>query len=199
MPTCSYRRAGTLPSSETSWPTKNSVLGQRQATVIVMENTKEHGLLGNDVLTWSASIKRKNVNSVGCLKNFEAEIKIMDNCRPSYFESRQIPIHLKKDVIEELEKLKKDGIIEEVQQGGSAWASPIVVVKKGNGKIRICGDYKVGVNHKILSDTYPIPNMETAFAEMSGQTLFGKIDLQSAYLQIKLNENSKDITSPQSD
>ena len=33
--------------------------------------------------------------------------------------------------------------------GGSKWASPIVVLRKSDGDIRICGDYKIGVNHKV--------------------------------------------------
>lgn len=50
-----------------------------------------------------------------------------------------------------------------VPQGGSKWALPIIVLRKLNGDLRIYGDYKVGVNYKSCSNSYPIPNIENIF------------------------------------
>ena len=52
-------------------------------------------------------------------------------------------------LIKKLKDMIDQGILEHVPRGGSNWASPIVVLKKKDGDLRICGDYKVGVNHKI--------------------------------------------------
>ena len=48
------------------------------------------------------------------------------------------------------------GILEKVTHGGSDWASPIVTIKKTDRDIRICGNYKIGVNYKICSDSFSL-------------------------------------------
>ena len=55
----------------------------------------------------------------------------------------------------------QQGILERAPKGGGDWASPLIIVWKPEGALKICGDFKVGVNYKIFSDSYPIPNMET--------------------------------------
>ena len=88
-----------------------------------------------------------------------------------------------------------DGILEKVPPGGSKWASPMVIVRKPNGNLRVCADYKVGVNPKICSDSYPMPSVETAFSALAGMQYFAKIDLASAYNQLQLDEDSRAITT----
>ena len=67
----------------------------------------------------------------------------------------------------------------------------IVVLRKSDGDIHICGDYKIGINHKICSDSYPIPNVEVAIHALAGMSVFTKIDLKMAYDQIRINNNFK--------
>lgn len=59
----------------------------------------------------------------------------------------------------------------------------------------ICGDYKIGVNHKVCADSYPIPNVEVALHKLAGMKVFSKIDLKSAYHQIPIDENFKEVTT----
>ena len=61
----------------------------------------------------------------------------------------------------ELEQLEKDGVLEKVTY--SEWGSPIVVVLKKGGKVRICGDYKTTVNPCLDVDQYPIPKASDLF------------------------------------
>ena len=51
--------------------------------------------------------------------------------------------------------MMQQGILERAPKVGSNWASPIVVIRKPDGDLRICGDFKVGVNCKICSYSYP--------------------------------------------
>ena len=55
-----------------------------------------------------------------------------------------MPFALRGAVETELDRLEKLGIVEKVSH--SDWATPIVPVVKGDGKVRICGDYKVTLN-----------------------------------------------------
>ena len=72
---------------------------------------------------------------------------------------------------------------------------PIVPVVKPDGSVRICGDYNVTLNCAAKTDTYPLPKIEDLFASLSGGKLFSKMDLASAYLQIPLEEQSKECTT----
>ena len=78
---------------------------------------------------------------------------------PSYYEARKLPIHLLPLIETKLRKLIEHGLHEHVPSGGSKWVSPIVFSRKSDGDKRICGDYKIGVNHKVCSDSYPISNV----------------------------------------
>ena len=74
-------------------------------------------------------------------------------------------------------------------------ASLIVVLRRLDGDIRLCGDYKIGVNHKVCSDSYPIPNVEDAIYALAGMSVFTKIDLKIGYHQIPIDNNFKEVTT----
>ena len=60
----------------------------------------------------------------------------------------------------ELERLKKEGIIEPIQFAD--WAAPIVAVLKADGKsVCICGDFKVTINQASKLDQYTIPKISS--------------------------------------
>lgn len=77
----------------------------------------------------------------------------------------------------------------------SEWASPIVVVPKSDGSVRICGDFRVTVIPSLKVDQYPLPRVEDILATLEDSTIFSKIDLQSAYLQMEFEEGSKEVTA----
>ena len=94
-----------------------------------------------------------------------------------------------------LKRLIQQGVLEKVTHGGSNWVSPIVAIKKTDGDIRIYGDYKIGVNHQICSNSFPLPSIETASYELANMKHFAKIDLKSVYNQIEIDDKFKEITS----
>ena len=89
-----------------------------------------------------------------------------------------------------MECLQALGVIQPVQF--SDWGAPIVPVTKSDGRIRICGDYKITVNRaaKLAAklEKYPIPRIEELFASLAGGKAFTTLDLSHAYLQILLDE-----------
>ena len=85
------------------------------------------------------------------------------------------------------------GIITPVKH--SNWAAPVVPVLKQNGTIRLCGDYRITVNQASKVDTYPLPKVEDLFAAMSGGKVFTKLDMSQAYLQLPLDDNSKELVT----
>lgn len=69
-----------------------------------------------------------------------------------------MPFALRDRVAEELQRMQRDGIIEPVKT--SEWAASIVPVVKRDGRVRICGDFKVTVNPVAVSEKYLIPRVE---------------------------------------
>lgn len=66
------------------------------------------------------------------------------------------------EVEKELDRLQDLGVI--IKTDYSDWAAPIVVVRKQNGSIRICGDYSTDLNAALHSHEYPLPLPEDIFA-----------------------------------
>ena len=67
---------------------------------------------------------------------------------------------------------------------------PNVAVPKKDGKVRICGDYKVTINQAIDVDQYPLPRPADLFATLAKGKRFSKLDLSQTYQQMKLDEKS---------
>ena len=132
-------------------------------------------------------------NELGCLQGMEVKLNVDRNATPKFFKARTVPLALKEKVEVELENLESMGIISPVES--SRWAAPIVPVLKQNGAVRICGDYKVTVNQACHTDSYPLPRVEELLASLSGGNLFSKLDMSQAYLQLPLDEESKEYVT----
>ena len=68
-------------------------------------------------------------------------------------------------------------------------------VVKPDGNIRICWDYKLTVNAVSKTDPYPLPRIEDIFASLAGGKHFSTLDLEHAYQQVPLAEDSKKLTT----
>ena len=73
--------------------------------------------------------------------------------------------------------------------------TPLVVVPKKDGSLRLCGDYRLTVNNAIEVDAHPLPKPEEIFATLSGGEKFTKIDLSSAYQQLLLEQQSRELVT----
>ena len=130
---------------------------------------------------------------LGTFKDTQAHLYIDPNCEPVCCKPRVVPFALREKVEKELERLQAEGVIVPVEY--SEWAAPIVPVLKGNGEIRICGDYKITVNKAARVDKYPIPNVEDLFSKLAGGSHYSKLDLSHAYQQIRLDAESQKLTT----
>ena len=106
-------------------------------------------------------------------------LQLKPGFRPKFHKARPVPFALKQSIERELDHLEGEGIIEKVTH--SQWAAPVVPVPKGDGRIRLCGDYKVTINPALEVDKYPLPKPNDLFATLAGGKKFSKIDLTHAY------------------
>ena len=84
----------------------------------------------------------------------------------------------------ELAELKKQ--LEELQRIGfirpssSPWGAPVLFVKKKDGSMRLCVDYRA-LNEVTIKNKYPLPRIDDLFDQLKGAKYFSKIDLRSGY------------------
>ena len=83
----------------------------------------------------------------------------------------------------ELQRLLKLGVI---RHSKSPWMSPVVIVPKPNGSLRLCVDMRV-LNQCTLPDAYPLPRIEEVHAAMGGCTLWSKMDYVSGFWQVPVH------------
>ena len=130
---------------------------------------------------------------LGLMKGVKGVINIHKDAVPKFCKARTVPYAMRERVEAELERLEAEGIIEAVRY--SDWATPIVPILKKDGSIRICGDYKITVNRVAKIDSYPIPKIEDLYTNLVGGKMFSTLDLSNAYLQMPLEEESKNLTT----
>ena len=118
-----------------------------------------------------------------------AKLELLPGAARIFKEKRPVPYGVMDKVEKELNRLQSLGVITPVDS--SEWAAPVVVVKKANGEIRICGDYSTGLNSVIAPNLYPIPTLEELYSRLVNGRVFATIDLSDAYLQIGVCEESR--------
>lgn len=127
------------------------------------------------------------------LKGIQIKLDI-DPEVPGVFQPyRRVPISVEKLVAERIEELLKKDIIEKVMTH-TQWASPLVVVTKSNGDIRLCVDMR-RANLAIRFESYPFPTAEDLMAKLDAAAYFSKIDIKDAYHQVELAQESRFITT----
>ena len=85
-------------------------------------------------------------------------------------------------------------IIERVE-GPTPCVSPIIVVPKQNGDIRICVDIRMA-NTAIERSRHPIPTIDDVLSELSGNAVFTKLDLTMGFHHLELKEGiSREVTT----
>eukprot|EP00731_Ephydatia_muelleri_P005994 Em0003g242a len=123
-------------------------------------------------------------DGLGRLKGIVADIELKGKVKPVFCKCRAIPFALRKQVEEMLQQQVQDGELQPVEQ--SEWAAPIVVIKKKDGGIRVCADFKMTINPYLQHKTFPLPTPEEIFATLAGGESFTKIDLARAYKQMEV-------------
>ncbi len=103
------------------------------------------------------------------------------NAAPVSFKGRSLTGEKLRAAKEEFQFLLNAGI---VRCSNSRWASPLHMVPKRETALwRPCGDYR-GLNKITVNDKYPLPRLRSLAMSLNNKTIFSKIDLQRAYLQI---------------
>ena len=127
---------------------------------------------------------------LGCTDTVRHHIRTTDDI-PISQPYRRIPPQLFEEVRNHLNDLLKKGVIQESE---SAYAAPIVLVRKKTGELRICNDYRK-LNKKVVRDAFPLPRIEESLEAMAGAKIFSALDLASVYNQIQVEPADRPKTA----
>ncbi|KAH0678989.1 hypothetical protein KY284_020074 [Solanum tuberosum] len=96
---------------------------------------------------------------------------------------KMAPVELK-ELKEQLKDLLDKGFI---QPSVSPWGALVLFVRKKDGSLRMCIDYRQ-LNKVTIKNKYPLPRIDDLFDQLQGSTCFSKIDLRSGYHQLRVRE-----------
>lgn len=129
-------------------------------------------------------------NDLGYTDLVKHEIPVTDDI-PVTQVYRRIPPNQFEEVREHISGLLKKGVIRE---SSSSYASPVVLVRKSDGSLRLCVDYR-RLNAKTQRDAFPLPRIEESLDALCRAQVFSTIDLASGYHQVAVHEKDRHKTA----
>ncbi|KAL6485538.1 hypothetical protein MHYP_G00049300 [Metynnis hypsauchen] len=137
----------------------------------------------------SGSFSRSD-NDIGCIERLQLSISLKDS-EPVARTYISVPKPLYKEMKDYLLDLIAQGWI---QKSSSAYASPVVCVRKKDSSLRLCIDYR-DLNRKTHPDRQPIPRVQDVIDSLGGNTMFSLLDQGKAYHQGFMAEESRHLTA----
>ena len=104
----------------------------------------------------------------------------------------RVPLPLMKKVQEEIKRMEQLDVIEPIDEP-TEWCSPIVVVPKADGRVRICVDL-TRLNQAVRREVYQMPTVEETLGSLTKGSVFSKLDANSGFHQIAQNPESAKLT-----
>ncbi|KAL2622371.1 hypothetical protein R1flu_002576 [Riccia fluitans] len=126
------------------------------------------------------------------LEIVEHRIDLLSNTRPLRSQRYRLNPNYAERVKKELDKLLEARFIYPIET--PAWLSPIVVVSKKNGKLRICIDYRK-LNASTVTDAFPLPYIDLMLESVAGQEMYSFMDGFSGYNQASVAERDREKTA----
>ena len=126
----------------------------------------------------------RNRMDLGNFTGIKHEIKT-NGAAPVRERARRTPRGFEGEEEKCLQEQLKAGVI---RPSSSAWAAPTVLVRKADGSVRWCIDYR-RLNERSVKDAYPLPRIDMCFDSLGGVRYFTTLDLQSGYWQIGVDES----------
>ena len=138
--------------------------------------TDEQRVSVQQMLGENAGVFARDESELGSFEGLEMKINLTDNV-PVRRHYNSIPRPLYEDVRNHITDMLHRGII---QPSISSYSSPLVLVRKKDGNLRICVDYRA-VNAKAVGESNPIPRIQDIIDSLGGMTFFSTIDMKEAY------------------
>ena len=131
-----------------------------------------------------------DANDIGDAEDLCMDLKTSDDA-PVQHRYNNIPQHLMSEVKNHVEDLLNR---QWITKSKSAWASPMVLVRKKDGTLRLCCDFR-RLNKKTTSDKHPLPRVQASLDSLGGSSGFSVLDQSRAYYQGYISEGDRHKTA----
>ena len=145
---------------------------------------------GKNFIMSYQDIFSKDDTDVGHTTMVKHKIELLDE-RPFKQRYRRIPQSMFQEVKSHIHQMLRTGII---RKSHSPWSSNLVLVKKKDGSLRLCVDFRM-LNLKTKKDSYALPRIEEILDCLSDNKLFSVIDMRAGYHQVEILEEHKERTA----
>ena len=172
------------------------VVEENARAILSRQTSAELGILKIEINTVSEETLFRDFaecfDGVGKLNEFQAKLHVDESVKPVAQKLRLPPFGLRDKIEQKLNELVDFDIIEPVE-GPTPWVSPVIVVTKPTGEIRLCVDMKKA-NEAIVRERHPIPSVDDVY-HLNGSTMFSKLDFKWGFYQIELEQEPRTITT----
>ena len=162
-------------------------------TTLLKDNdhlTKQQKLELSKILEEYSDVMATHEFDLGDVRIVEHAI-VTTNEKPITQRAYSAPPKIQEEIKRQTKQLLEEKII---RASASPWASPIVPVKKKDGEIRMCIDYRA-LNAVTKRDTYPLPRPQEMFDKLGGCKYFTKLDANKGFYQIKVKDSDIEKTA----
>ena len=132
----------------------------------------------------------KGITNLGNCDLVKHKINLTDE-KPFKEPHRKIPPAIFQEVREHLKEMIE---ADTIRPSCSPYSSNVVIVRKKDGTIRFCVDFRK-LNNKTIKDAYVIPRVEDTLHLLAKAKYFSKLDLRSGYWQVEIEEKDKPKTA----
>ncbi|MCG8034660.1 MAG: DDE-type integrase/transposase/recombinase, partial [Candidatus Thiodiazotropha taylori] len=183
-----------------SWTPDHSQKSEKESSDIDLEqlgvSIDTDNLLPDQVLrvkqvlgNWS-HIFSKDPTDLGKTDLVKHQIRLSDST-PFKEPYRKIPPAMFEEVRQHLKEMLEAGAIRPSQ---SPYSSNVVLVRKKDGSLRFCIDFRK-LNNRTIKDAYTLPRIDDTIDTLIGAKFFSKLDLRSGYWQVEMEEQDKEKTA----
>ena len=108
----------------------------------------------------------------------------------------RLPFRQQNPVVRVIEQQQVNEMLcdEVIRPSTSPWASPVVMVKKNDGSMRFCVDFRK-MNDATIKDAHLLPRIDDTLESLHGAQYFTNLDLKSGYRQVPIKEEDKEKTA----
>ncbi|XP_043466332.1 uncharacterized protein K02A2.6-like [Leptopilina heterotoma] len=119
------------------------------------------------------------------------KLEVTPDIKPIFIKPKPVAYAFRDNVDKIIDKLESDGMLTKVNNG--KFGTPLVLIIKSDGSIRLCANYKITINKYLVDVNYPLPRIEDLFTALQGGEEFTKLDFLNAFNQLELDEETSDL------